>query len=201
MIIESRERTATATASATEATASDTATEATASDTATEATASDTVNEATASATATASASATEATASDTEGGSGSGTVRVSNLYLIDLAGSERLAYSGSTGMRQKEGAWVAVARGWLWLDGCGTVAVAWMDVAVDVWLWLSGCGSVTVAQWFWNGEDWSSIERDRADCVVEGGDSGSGSGWQCDSGCGCGLDGCVAVADVFLAV
>jgi hypothetical protein len=177
MIIESRERTATA---------SDTVNEATASDTVNEATASDTVN---------------EATASDSGSGSGSGTVRVSNLYLIDLAGSERLAYSGSTGMRQKEGAWVAVARGWLWLDGCGTVAVAWMDVAVDVWLWLSGCGSVTVAQWFWNGEDWSSIERDRADCVVEGGDSGSGSGWQCDSGCGCGLDGCVAVADVFLAV
>jgi hypothetical protein len=142
MIIESRERTATA---------SDTVNEATASDTVNEATASDTVN---------------EATASDSGSGSGSGTVRVSNLYLIDLAGSERLAYSGSTGMRQKEGAWVAVAR-WQWLDEWLWLGWRWLWVVA---VWLCGCLAVWRWRWFLNGGDWSSIERDRGCWVLEGG-------------------------------
>jgi hypothetical protein len=138
MIIESRERTATASDTATEATASDTVNEATASDTVNEATASDTVNEATAS-------------DGDSGSGSGSGTVRVSNLYLIDLAGSERLAYSGSTGMRQKEGAWVAVARGWLWLDEWLWLGWLWLWVVA---VWLCGCLAVWRCQRFLNGGD-----------------------------------------------
>jgi hypothetical protein len=68
----------------------------------------------------------------------------------------------------------VAVAV-WQWQCGC---------VALTVWQWLcdSGCVDVLMAVWLWqwflNGGDWGSIDRDSDGWVLEGGCSDSGSGW-----------------------